>query len=137
MKHQFSSTIEILKKRETPTNLETGNKTVSYDIHFLNHVVQVSYNWLTRTLNKTGLDATKKGWLIDPRDIEVDVELGDTIQDYGTTSNTPKLIGVYEVVSIDIVDGGILVIGSRMLGADPRGVKTEYSSDSLALEDSG
>ncbi len=137
MKHRFSSTIEILKKREAPTNLETGRKEVTYDIYFINHVVQVSHNWLTRVYHKTEIDATKKGWLIDPRDIEVTIEPGDTVQDYGPTTNTPKMIGVYQIDTVDTVDGGYLVIGKRLLGSDQRGVKTEYSSDSLALEDGG
>lgn len=133
LKHRFRSQIELVRKVEVTTNVQTGRRTITQTVHCFDAVVEVTNNWLTRTFNRTDIDNNSKGWLIDPRDLPDDYEpsLNDVVQDYGRHSNDPKLVAVYQVVTVENVEGGILVIGRRQLGSDQSAIKSPTASDDL------
>lgn len=141
MKHRFRSKIEIVRKEQVSANVETGRRVITQKVHEFDAVFEVTNNWLTRTFNRTDVDVNTKGWLIDPRDLPEGFEpsLNDTVQDYGRvySHTVPQLKGVYQIVSVEDVTGGVLIITRLLSGSDQRAIKSPDANDNLELGDEG
>ncbi len=129
------SYIELVRKEEVTPDFKTGRRTIVRTVYTLDAVYEVTNNWMTRTLNRTDIDMNTKGWLIVPRDLP-DLyypSLNDVVQDYGKSVRCPKLKAVYQVKSVEEVNGGILVIAQRLSGAEQNAILSPAAFDNANM----
>lgn len=137
LKHRFQSKVDVVRVLNTTPDFQTGTRSVKKVVYSLEAAIEVTNKWLEKVFNKTGVDINTKAWIIDPRDLPEDFtpRANDYIQDYGNVNRVqePGLIAVYLVKSAEIIDGGMLVEGTRVLTAERYAILSPEAVDAIYL----
>lgn len=140
LKHRFQAKVDLVRVDSATPDFATGTRSLIKSVFAVEAAIEVTNTWLEKVFNRTGLTVETKAWLVDPNDLPDDYHPipGHFVQDYGLVSrvNDPHVLAVYIIKKVELIDGGMLIEGYRLLGAERGAVLTELAVDTLLLSNS-